>query len=102
MIMIIIAFFDCKGTLFLMNDQAFLQLFDKIERNKWCFYDKTERNNGLFLTKSRGIPMLPLAPLQHKNSPLRHHDVAGLMPIGLSFTNCFIVSFVRSSSSAGG
>lgn len=81
--MIIIAFFDCKGTLFLMNDQAFLQLFDKIERNKWCFYDKTERNNGLFLTKSRRIPMLPLAPLQHKNSPLRLTTQRVDVPIGL-------------------
>ena len=52
MIMIIIDFFDCKGTLFLMNDQAFLQLFDRIERNKWCFYDKTERNNLWYFDKT--------------------------------------------------
>ena len=52
MIMIIIAFFDCKGTLLLMNDQAFLQLFDKIERNKKPFYDKTERNNLWYFDKT--------------------------------------------------
>ena len=52
MIMIIIAFFDCKGTLFLMNDQAFLQLFDKIERNKKPFCDKTERNNLWYFDKT--------------------------------------------------
>ena len=52
MIMIIIAFFDCKGTLFLMNGQAFLQLFGKIERNKKPFYDKTERNNLWYFDKT--------------------------------------------------
>ena len=50
--MIIIAFFDCKSTLFLMNGQAFLQLFGKIERNKKPFYDKTERNNLCFFDKT--------------------------------------------------
>lgn len=50
--MIIIAFFDCKSTLFLMNGQAFLQLFDKIERYKKPFYDKTERNNLCFFDKT--------------------------------------------------
>ena len=52
MIMIIIAFFDCKGTLFLMNDQAFLQLFDKTERNNGFFFDKTERNNLWYFDKT--------------------------------------------------
>ena len=52
MIMIIIDFFDGKSTLFLMNDQAFLQLFDKIERNKKPFYDKTERYNLWYFDKT--------------------------------------------------
>lgn len=50
--MIIIAFSTAKVHFFLMNDQAFLQLFDKIERNKKPFYDKTERNNLWYFDKT--------------------------------------------------
>lgn len=50
--MIIIAFSTAKVHFFKRMTKLFLQLFDKIERNKKPFYDKTERNNLWYFDKT--------------------------------------------------